>query len=437
MTIASTAMPSVQAENRVTTYQIGLLIIFVIALVLRLGYLVITPVEQAYVDDTGWYIANGERMVTNTMTPSDVVPFPPMYSFFTGSLTLWLGRDAGIFWVRVLQAVIGALTSVIVWRIAFRLTGKQNAATLAALGIAINPVFIIENGTLMSETLFIFFLYWGLSVYAKPSAGSWRRMIASGALLGLASLTRAVLVAFPIGLALHVFFVLPKRRAALSAVLILVTYALMLSTWTLYNKVKFDRIVIGGYGISDMLLAATVGYSGSTNIDPTYAAQTGGTVPNGTERDDIAIRIAGETIAKNPLGYVVRQLRQLGEALLQPHNSTHFPGQSLKDGMLHWVREDRSMAGLGTLLRDPTFFPKLLLYIFHWGGLLLGLIGLWLTRRQWREVSVLWGVIVYFLLVHFFLLALPRYLFPIMPAMWVFAGVTLAALFTRRQQTAA
>lgn len=434
MTLASTAVPSVQADQRADTHFNRLLILFIVAFLLRIGYAVMTPAEQATVDDTGWYIANGERMISRTITPAEVVPFPPMYSFFTGGLTLWLGHDTGITWIRVLQAVIGAATSLAVWRIAWRLTGNQTAATLAALGIALNPVFIIENGTLMSETLFMFFFYWALSIYVKPATGDWRRMAASGALLGLASLTRAVLVAFPLGLALHVFFVLPKRRAVQSAVVILVSYALVLSTWTLYNKVKFDRIVIGGYGISDMLLAATVGYSGSSSIDPTYAAQTGGTVPNGTDRDDVALKIAADTIAKNPLGYVTRQLKQLAEALLQPHNSVHFPGQSLKDAVLTWARDDRSVAGLGTLMSDPTFFPKLLLYVFHWGGLLLGLVGMWLTRREWRQTSVLWGVVAYFLLVHFFLLALPRYLFPIMPAMWMFAGVTLAAVVTRWQR---
>jgi predicted ferric reductase len=84
-------------------------------------------------------------------------------------------------------------------------------------------------------------------------------------------------------------------------------------------------------------------------------------------------------------------------------------------------------------MSDPTFFPKLVLYIFHWGGLLFGVVGSVLMWKRWRWASVLWGVMAYFLLIHFVLLALPRYLFPIMPAVWVFAAVGLLTIITRRR----
>jgi hypothetical protein len=199
--------------------------------------------------------------------------------------------------------------------------------------------------------------------------------------------------------------------------------------------VKFNRFQFGARGASDLLLTGTLGHTGTQAVDQTYAELTGGEVPIAGARDGVALATLGEALRTDPLGYAATRFGQLGEALLQPHHTPFFAGPSLKDAMLAWLRDDRSLEGLSRLVGNPTFVPKAVFYVAHWSALLLAAVGLWKTRRDWRRYAPVSGLIAYFLLVHLALLAIPRYLFPITPALWVFAGVAVDSLVTSFRQS--
>ena len=84
--------------------------------------------------------------------------------------------------------------------------------------------------------------------------------------------------------------------------------------------------------------------------------------------------------------------------------------------------------GLIDLTVHDAFWPKLALYIFHFAGLILGALGMWLTRANWRVALPLLGFILYTTLVHLVLLATPRYIFPVELFWWVFAAAALIAI---------
>ncbi len=92
------------------------------------------------------------------------------------------------------------------------------------------------------------------------------------------------------------------------------------------------------------------------------------------------------------------------------------------------ARNDRSITGLFEVTAAPGFWPKLALYGFHYVSLIAGLVGRWLTRRRWRLTLPLAGFILYTLLIHLLLDAIPRYIFPTSVFWWVFAGIALGAL---------
>jgi hypothetical protein len=135
------------------------------------------------------------------------------------------------------------------------------------------------------------------------------------------------------------------------------------------------------------------------------------------------------------MAYVQRRVQQWSEAILQPHGTLLFGGAGLKELLADWMRTDRSAAGLIELVRAPGFWPKLALYGFHYLSLIAGVIGLWLTRRRWRLTLPLAGFILYTLLIHLVLDAIPRYIFPTSVFWWTFAGVALAALSRRFNPT--
>jgi hypothetical protein len=288
-------------------------------------------------------------------------------------------------------------------------------------------------------------LAWALAlyilVYTQPQSPPPQRfnlaLVAIGGLLALATLTRAMLLLFPIGLAVHLAMVFPWRWALRGAVVLLIVYAGVVSTWTIYNAVKFNRIVVGASGIADFLMMGVVGYGGPWEVDKQIAESNDGQMPRDDKRNAVIAKAVGTAVLSNPLGYLAGRFGQLGSALLQPHNTPYYPGESLKDLAAHWWAEDRSVAGLGRLIGGEAFWPKLALYISHFLALIFGTLGIVLTwrRRQWVIFAPLTGLVAYTLLLHVLLLATPRYLFPLFIPLWIFAAVGIVWVWERIAKT--
>jgi len=63
--------------------------------------------------------------------------------------------------------------------------------------------------------------------------------------------------------------------------------------------------------------------------------------------------------------------------------------------------------------------------VFHFTGLLLGAAGMILAAGRWRALLPLYAVAIYFTGIHLVLLALPRYVFPTYPVLWMFGAALL------------
>src|SRR5205807_2670325 len=127
----------------------SLLWVFGLALLLRLASLPILPPRP--VDDTYWYVSEGDALLTDRLGHDEPINFGPGYAMLAGGANLVFGSEAAPWILRVVQGVLGALTCAFVWRIAYRLSGDPRIATIAGLGIALNPIFIIENSNLTSK----------------------------------------------------------------------------------------------------------------------------------------------------------------------------------------------------------------------------------------------------------------------------------------------
>jgi hypothetical protein len=258
------------------------------------------------------------------------------------------------------------------------------------------------------------------------------RMVLVSLTLALATMTRAVLLLFPLGLAIHLLLVYGWRRGLKYAALLLMIYASVTSIWTIYNEVKWDTPVIGAQGLSAFLLIGATEWTSPSEMDATLADHVDGQLSaQVSQQQEIYTDAAAQAISKDPLGWIARRFTKLAEAYLQPHGTMFFHGESLKNLALAWFNNDRTPAGLIRLTQGDEFWPKLSMYIFHYAGLLAGIVGLWMTRRNWRVALPLSGFILYTTLVHLFLEALPRYIFPLSVFWWVFAAVALVAIWDR------
>ena len=125
---------------------------------------------------------------------------------------------------------------------------------------------VVEPANIATETLYIFFITLGLWLYTEYFVAAVGRQTAFtlkpkfalllvALALGLATLTRAVSLLFPVVIALHLWL-LGRRRLVpnwhRNCLAFLILYSAILSTWTIYNLVLWDRFVI----VSDQGLPA-------------------------------------------------------------------------------------------------------------------------------------------------------------------------------------
>lgn len=413
--------------------QMPFVALILLALALRLIFvLILDPSPELRGGDAEWYLRNGRALITTGKTPGPLQT-GPIYPLFIGAAQVivpgWPGRDqmaltAEVQLIRVLQAALGAALVGFVVLLARRLLTPR-AAWIAGIALALSPALIIESGNLATESLFLALVFGGLLIYTTALTAPRRalRLIAlTGLVLGLATLTRAVLLLFPLALVLHLALLRRQTWPRLTAVLLL-SYAATVSTWTVYNLVVWDRVVIGGEGILSFV------YQGATAKASPQEIDTALEITIASDRGDRLHRLwarVRENILGDPLAWGLHRAKDLGKATLQPHNTQYYPGESIRYAAQDWVRNDRSWARLRALTQIEAFWPKLAIYVFHYGGLLGGLWGMWRLRRAWRSLFVLYALVIYVFGVHLILLALPRYLFPTYPALWMLAAGALA-----------
>ncbi len=435
-------MTAIRIPQPMIRHRYWLIAILVLALTLRLIYGLSQDHAEPYGNmggDSAWYLANGFALATGFERGNlegygtgqypialENLPTPPLYLLMIGFAQRLFSHENAIIAIRLIQAIMSAATCYFAYRLAATIANDERAGLITAGVLAISPALVMESAQIATETLYIFLVTGGLWLYVKPNfkdREAWR-LIFVGVILGLATLTRAVLLLFPLGLALHLLMVYGLRKGLRQALILLIVYGLTVSTWTVYNLVRWDRWVIAGEGFAAFLYigASDAGWQGPAAVDQSL----GENLPDDpADQQERYTEGAQQIISSHPLGYVRRRVSELAEAYLQPHGTLFFSGESLRELALGWLRDDRSISGLFEITRGEAFWPKLSLYIFHYLGFIAGLIGMWLSRRQWRVTLPLIGFIAYTTLIHLVLTALPRYLFPNDVFWWIFAGVAL------------
>ena len=184
---------------------------------------------------------------------------PPLYPMFEA---VFLRGGLGTLGIRLAQVVLSTLSVLLVYRIAFREAG-QRPARIAAFLMAFNPVLIAFSHRLWSETLFIFLLLLAIDLLARPiMEGKFRRWMGAGLLLGLAALTRPMLVTFLPFLATWLLVHVVKRQVSLAPALarfstLAIAMAVVILPWTMRNRLASgDFVLIDSNGAFNVLVGA-------------------------------------------------------------------------------------------------------------------------------------------------------------------------------------
>jgi len=381
--------------------------IFLFAFTVRLGFILAygpTAPPTAWGDDPHYdAIANqlvSQHQYVNTW-------FPPGYPLFLACIYAVFGRSWLI--VRIIQAILGALTCVLTYRLGAKVFTEREGL-LAAVLLAIYPGHAYMSWRIMGETLYILLLVFGvllaIGLAEDPRPG---RSTLLGATIGSAQLVKSNLFVFPpLLIAWLAFAVRGRRRQRASALAALIaSFALVAFITPIANFIS------------------PVGRA---------AALPGN---------------AGHSFwwANNPLAdgyYLFAEKETAGKAFIAEHGLTERLAQAddfEKDRLyrtlgLLWIRENpgpfvalclkKLNNAFGLFPRAVTFEGNPLAKAVHLlsYGLIapFALAGIIVSRRRWRTCAPLYlGLLSYVLMVVIFY-GTPRFTIIVMPFLIIFAS---------------
>jgi hypothetical protein len=414
-------------------------LVIAIAILLRIGIIFTFNVNRhLYFSDTLYYIRVAQepnRLVINDGAPATSIgPIYPL--FLTPFFQLFPAymRVAPVVAARLSQAFFDVLAIIAIYLIAQQQFG-QYVARIALVMQALDLRYVLQISALGTETLFItLFVIFMLAYLIAIEQDKLHRFIGSGALLGLAVLTRPIPLIFPAVLAIHIWFSYPENRRRAIARIVVMTLAmgLIMSPWIIRLWVATGSLLpISNTGLAHFWLTSQSQGDeiGGTSWDQAAIQdvnQSTGQQVNGVaeiSQQDYLIA-AFRNILAAPSEWIQRVAIRLLLAYKQPYGTLLIPGDTPKlsfDQVLYDVRSGR--APLGELLSYPSLGWRIIIYFWHYYTLILGSLGLVLAIQSsgWK-VFPLVGWIVYNSVLLAFLAVEPRYLFPVMFAFTIFAA---------------
>lgn len=227
--------------------------IFLVALVARVVWVWTLPNHLIWVDEKefaeiGRSLAAGDGYVSTSYRANPVVPF--YLSLFFRAL------GDSVFYPRLGQAFLGALTCVLLVRFGTVLANRTVGA-IAALLVALYPAHIYLSGVFYVDCIAgLLTIQWLLLTYRTPASKSPLATAAlAGLVFGLMVLTRPTyLVVVPVAAA--AFFIVPGARARMalaSTAVFLVATAATIAPWTARNYQAYGRPLLVASGFGDTL----------------------------------------------------------------------------------------------------------------------------------------------------------------------------------------
>ncbi len=379
---------------------------------------------------------------------------PPLYGTVLAAVYGIFGRS---YWsVGLFHTLLDALSMVLLCATGKRLfKGGQGAwvGWLAGLFYALYPYLVFQNLTLIDTPLFMLELHAFVLIVVllrereQRDRAAWTLAVAGGVALGLSALTRPILP--PLAAFVGLWFLF--RRSLVDTILRLLPVAvvslLLLLPWIARNQAVYGAFVpVSITGGSNF-------YQGN-NPDVIPFLQTGYDVqwtgpdqqianPNTPAADNQRMSLALDWLRANP--GLIPQL--VWTKFVTYWSIDIFPrlnpttGAAPRPDYQGDAARGTDAAGdptLGSLppgdpvaLYDsPGFAAARLIHRYYFGALLLlALVGVAVTARQWRDVALLWFVQISMTLVYVVFHPSTRYRVPSDPLLFLFSASALVWLW--------
>ncbi len=229
-----------------------LLIIFVLALVLRILCLGMNPLVGLVIPDVIRILILGENLshgLGYTLFDHPEEKVPPIYPLIIGGAYL-LG---GVTYQSAIvpSIIISSLTVIPVYLIGKKLSNDRSGL-IAALFVAVNPVLWLFSGIPMTETIFVFFTL--CAFYFLLFKKEIQNQFLGGMFIGLAYLSRyaGILILFAYSLIL-IFNIIKRkytRDLLIAFIWVIIGFLIITFPWFLRNTIVFGTPM--GFGFLEL-----------------------------------------------------------------------------------------------------------------------------------------------------------------------------------------
>jgi 4-amino-4-deoxy-L-arabinose transferase-like glycosyltransferase len=394
--------------------RIHLFVLFLLAFIVRA--LIISRFGQEpgadhiWNDAVAWNLVQGHGFTASQSAPYVPGVFrSPGYPAFLAFLFAVFGHSFKAAFLA--NALLDSITTVFVTLIVAKLSSVEHALLSGAL-YALYPYPAIFCGMLIQDTLLTFAVISVLLVLVSDTRWKWPLL---GVLLGLTALIKPFLILFS---AVPLVFTRKWRRA----VVMMAVTVLTISPWVLRNYVTFHAfppLSVGGTGENLGVLIAEM----NGGEKATLAKWKSDSIMRAGYKytPDKAAEYLDTLIDGRPLIELERQ--RVGEyAPIIRHRWREYISIVVRHLWRNWVTMNVGSRGKLAVLAFA-----LTASVFA-----LGLLGMWLQRKQWRQFLPLYLAVFWITLIYAPYSQESRYLLPARPAMIVFVAGALLTLLRRR-----
>jgi len=405
------------------------------ALILRLTHVYLTvtsnPLADRLVLDGATYDAWGRAVAFGGGPIPSRLMQAPLYPWFLAAIYRIFGPHLTA--VRIVQALMGAASCLLVYAITKRLFESKPAAFIAGMAAAIYLPLVFYEGVLVPATLIVFLnlLFVALIVHGGERPG-YARLVFAGLLLGLSIAAKPVAgLLFPFAV-LHLLLL---RRSGGSAVRI---RAVLKPSLVLLTAVVLAilPVTIRNARITGEFIPVTTGlginyYHGSNPeangfyMVPSFRGRYIGSTPEEQIRSitEIASAEMGRELSSSE---VSRFWFRKGLEYNREHPRRFFELLATK-AFFFWNKHERANVENFSFHRE---LPGMLgLPLLTFGAVApLSLLGIFLTRDHARRLWLLYGGIITYFVAAIAFYVLSRYRLPVVPFLLPFLGAGLVEL---------
>ena len=350
---------------------------------------------------------------------------PPLYPAIVAA-TYWFAGIEHDHVARAVQACVGLLTTLVVYRLGVLVYSRRIALCAAAI-TCFYPALLAYSNVLLSETWFTFFaVAFAWLVLEAVHRERLAILAAAGLALALAALTRSIMLLFVPFLALYLLWAWRGAwgRRVTAALLPLVVFALLIAPWAVRNtRLQQTLAIIDVMGGRNAMMG---------NYEYTPTERSWATISDvGGERAWYNV-LARERLDAAPLTQGQLDKQALAHAIR--FVLTH-PTLTLKRDVVKffnfWQLERTFVAAaangyFGDLSKVAVGFVAAVFCGSYTVVIFAAMFGICSARpADWRDHVFLLGSILFPCLIHSLIFAHERYRLPVMPLLFLYAAAAL------------